>query len=176
MDILLYVSIGLAVGVISGTLGIGGGVLMLPALVWIGLMPSKAAGTTLAVLVVPVVLPAAWEYYNKGNVDLKAAAWIAIAFAIGGYGGAVLRHQHVLPEGFLRLSFGLIMVYIAFTLITASDSEVAKAAAGLTATLAAWLAYFGLRVLGRRALTRPNLHEQIRRMDEQDRGDADYYI
>ena len=80
MDILRYLAIGLAVGTVSGALGIGGGVLMLPALWWLCEMPpTKAAGTTLAVLVVPVVLPAAWEYYDKGHIDVRAALWIAVA-------------------------------------------------------------------------------------------------
>jgi uncharacterized membrane protein YfcA len=177
MDIVHFLCIGLVVGVISGMLGIGGGVLMLPALVWIcELKPSRAAGTTLAVLVVPVVLPAAYEYYTKGNVDLRAALWIALAFAVGGYGGALLRHVHILPEETLRLVFGLIMIYIAFSVILSADPDAAKAAAGVVGAGAAWMAYLGLRALGRRALARPGLREQIQRMDQEGHGEADYYI
>jgi hypothetical protein len=177
MDIVLYLSIGLVVGVVSGTLGIGGGVLMLPALWWLcQFPPSRAAGTTLAVLVVPVVLPAAYEYYGKGHIDLKATLWIALAFAVGGYGGAVLRNRHVLPEEVLRLAFGLIMIYIAFSVILSADPDAAKAAAGIGATVVAWLAFLTLRSLGRRALARPKLQEQIQRMDEQGHGNPDYYI
>jgi uncharacterized membrane protein YfcA len=177
MDIVLYLSIGLVVGVVSGTLGIGGGVLMLPALWWLCNFPAnRAAGTTLAVLVVPVVLPAAYEYYVKGNVDWKAALWIALAFAVGGYGGAVLRHRHVLPEEVLRLAFGLIMIYIAFSVILSADPDAAKAAAGIAATGLAWVGFVGLRMLGRRALARPKLQEQIQRMDQQGHGNPDYYI
>ena len=177
MDIIQYLCIGLAVGVISGTLGIGGGVLMLPALWWIcNLPPSRAAGTTLAVLVVPVVLPAAYEYYAKGNVDWRAALWIAAAFAVGGYGGAVLRNRHLLPEELLRLLFGLIMIYVAFNVMLSAEPDAAKAAAGIVATLLAWLGFLALRALGRRALARPKLQEQIQRMDEQGSGSPDYYI
>src|SRR5438094_9377817 len=156
MDILLFLGIGLVVGVLSGTLGIGGGVLMLPALIWLcGLPPSRAAGTTLAVLVVPVVLPAAYAYFEKDNIDFRAAMWIALAFGFGGYGGALLRNYEVLPEELLRLAFGLIMIYIACNVILSSDAHAAKAAAGLTATVLAWLAYVALRTLGRRMLARP---------------------
>jgi uncharacterized membrane protein YfcA len=177
MDIVQYLCIGLTVGVVSGTLGIGGGVLMLPALWWIcNLPPSRAAGTTLAVLVVPVVLPAAYEYYVKDNVDWKAALWIAVAFAIGGYGGAVLRNRHVLPEELLRQVFGLIMIYIAFNVILSAEPGAAKAAAGIVATALAWLSFLGLRILGRRALARPKLQEQIQRMEEEGSGSPDYYI
>jgi uncharacterized membrane protein YfcA len=177
MDIVQYLSIGLVVGVVSGTLGIGGGVLMLPALWWIcNLPPSRAAGTTLAVLVVPVVLPAAYEYYLKGNVDWKAALWIALAFAVGGYGGAILRNRNMLPDELLRLVFGLLMIYIAFSVMLSAHPEAAKAAAGIVATALAWLAYLGLRGLGRRALARPKLLEQIQRMDQEGHGNPDYYI
>ena len=101
MDIFLYLCIGLTVGVLSGTLGIGGGVLMLPALIWIcGLAPGRAAGTTLAVLVVPVVLPAAYAYFEKDNIDFRAAMWIALAFGFGGYGGALLRNLEFAGEPF----------------------------------------------------------------------------
>jgi uncharacterized membrane protein YfcA len=176
-NILVYLGIGLVVGVVSGSVGIGGGVLMLPALMWLcGMEPRCAAGTTLAVLVVPVVLPAAYDYWCNHHVNVKAALWIALAFAIGGYTGAALRTNHVLPDWLLRLGLGLIMMYIALNLIVISDSEAAKAAAGVTATLLAWLTFLWLRAVGKGALARPKLHEQIQRMHEQGHGDPDYYI
>jgi uncharacterized membrane protein YfcA len=177
MDILPFLGIGLVVGLISGTLGIGGGVLMLPALIWICRMkPVEAAGTTLAVLVVPVVLPAAWSYWSRDHVNVRAALWIAAAFALGGYGGAWLRTEGYLPDSLLRLCFGLLMIYIAFHLIIMSDSEAAKAAAGVTAMVLAWLGYLGLRTLGRRSAERPKLQEQIQKMGEQGHGGPDYHI
>jgi len=177
MEILLYIGLGLTVGVVSGSVGIGGGVLMLPLLTWMcGMHPQRAAGTTLAVLVVPVVLPAAYDYWLKDQIDLKAALWIALAFAIGGYAGAALRNNALLPEGLLRICLGLIMMYIAVHLVVMWDADAAKAAAGVTASLLAWLAYLGLRSLGRRALAPAKLQEQIQRMDQQGRGDPDYYI
>jgi uncharacterized membrane protein YfcA len=177
MDILLYLGIGLTVGVVSGTVGIGGGVLMLPALMWIcGQDQRLAAGTTLAVLVVPVVLPAAYEYWTKGYVDVKAALWIALAFALGGYLGAALRNNDVVPEEMLRFVLGLIMMYIAINLVLSSNSAATKAAAGVTALVLVWLVFLWLRAVGKRAVAKPNLQEQIRRMDEKGHGDPDYYI
>ena len=76
----------------------------------------------------------------------------------------------------LRLGFGLVMLYIALNLIVVSDSEAAKATAGVTATVVALLGYWGLRVLGRRALARPKLEEEIQRMEKEGHGDPDYYI
>jgi uncharacterized membrane protein YfcA len=177
MDILLYLGIGLAVGMLSGAVGIGGGVLMLPALMWIcGQDHRLAAGTTLAVLVVPVVLPATYEYWANGYVDVKAALWIALAFAMGGYLGAVLRNHNALPEEMVRLALGLFMMYIAINLVISSNSMATKAAAGVTAMVLAWLACLWLRGIGKRSLAKPKLQDLIRRMDEKGHGDPDYYI
>jgi uncharacterized membrane protein YfcA len=177
MSIILCLGIGLAIGMVSGALGIGGGVLLVPALIWLGnLDPRTAAGTTLAVLVVPVVLPAAWEYYANGYLHVKAAAWIAVAFAVGGFIGARLAVQHYLPESELRLVFGLMMIYIAVRFLMASSSEAARALVGLLAVTVAWVAYLGLRALGRRHRQRPDLGEQIRLTQQQGLGDPEYHI
>jgi hypothetical protein len=175
MRILLYLALGFTVGSISGTLGIGGGVLLMPALIWICQYDQlKAAGTTLAVLAMPIGLLAAWKYYQQSLMDLEAAVWIAVAFAAGAYGGASV--VTYIPQSVLRLGFGLLMMYIAVRFIVASNSEVANAAAGLTAVALAWLSYLGLRRLGRHHLPRPDLGEHIRSKHEQRWGDPEYQI
>jgi len=99
---------------------------------------------------------------------------IAVAFAAGAYlGAAAVRH---IPAELLRLCFGFLMLYIAIRFIVSSNSEVTHAAAGLVAVAVAWVAYLGLRVLGRRHQHRPDLGQHIRTAEEQGRGDADYYI
>src|SRR4051794_12482442 len=114
MQILLYLGIGLTIGTVSGALGIGGGVLLVPALIWIcGLEPRTAAGTSLAVFVLPVFLPAAWKFHSGRYLALTVALWIAVAFTVGGFVGATLRVHHVLPEQALRIAFGLLMIYVA---------------------------------------------------------------
>src|SRR5439155_1498662 len=148
MRILLFLAIGLTVGSVSGALGIGGGILLVPALIWLcGFEPSKAAGTSLAVLVPPIGLPAAWKYFVTRRIDLDAAIWIALAFAIGAYLGASVGPH--LPARTLRLGFGLMMIYIAIRFLFASDSEVANAAAGLVGVAMVCLGSFGLLALGR---------------------------
>jgi uncharacterized membrane protein YfcA len=177
MSIILYLGIGLTIGMVSGALGIGGGVLLVPALIWLGnLDPTTAAGTTLAVLVVPVVLPAAWMYYSRGYLDVQAAVWIAAAFAVGSFVGARLRVHHSLPEAEMRIAFALMMIYIAVRFLMASSSEAAQALVGLLAVAFAWVAYLGLRALGRRHRPRPDLGEKIRELEQQGRGDPEYYI
>src|SRR5262245_5360448 len=85
--ILIYLVLGVTIGGMSGALGIGGGVILVPALIWLLDFDQKAAaGTTLAVLAVPVLVPSVWKYYEQGLIEskhLQAAAWIAVAFAVG---------------------------------------------------------------------------------------------
>ena len=97
----LYILLGLVVGVFSGIVGIGGGILIIPALVYLFHMSQhKAQGTSLTALLAPIGALAFWEYYKAGNVDLKAGLLIALGFLVGGYFGG-LWAQH-LPEMVLR--------------------------------------------------------------------------
>ena len=175
MRILLYIAIGLTIGTISGMLGIGGGVLLVPALIWLcGFSYPRAAGTSLAILVPPIGLPAALRALRDDRVDLAAAVWIAGSFAVGAYGGAAA-FRYVHPE-YLRLGLGVIMLYIAVRFLVDSNSETANAAAGLTAVAVGVLGYWGLRLLGRRHLAKPDLGQQIRTAQEEGRGNIDYHI
>jgi uncharacterized membrane protein YfcA len=175
MTILTYLAIGLAIGSISGVMGIGGGVLLVPALIWFcDLKPAKAAGTTLAILIPPIGLPAAWRAYRAEQVDLEAALWIAAAFTIGAYVSRGL--VDYINVFYFRFAFGLLMIYVAMQFILVSDSAAANAFAGLTASLLAWLAFIGLRALGRRHMPMPNLGKQIEAKYGQGGGDIDYHI
>jgi len=82
-------AIGLTAGVFSGLLGIGGGIIMIPALVFfMGYSQHLAQGTTLAAMVLPIGLLAAAEYYKQGNVNISSAVIIAVSFVLGGFFGA----------------------------------------------------------------------------------------
>jgi uncharacterized membrane protein YfcA len=88
-DLPLYVLLGVVAGIFSGLIGIGGGVIIVPALVFhFGLSQHTAQGTTLALLVPPIGLPAAWTYYQSGYVDPKIAALICVGFVVGAVLGA----------------------------------------------------------------------------------------
>ncbi len=88
---LLYVFLGVFAGFLSGLIGIGGGVFIVPMLVFgFGFAQHEAQGTTLALLVPPVGLLAAWTYYKQGYVNLNVAALICVGFLIGGLLGAKL--------------------------------------------------------------------------------------
>jgi uncharacterized membrane protein YfcA len=108
--------IGLLVGVVSGVVGIGGGILFVPALVWLaGMSQHKAQGTSLGALLLPVGLFAFLEYYRKGNADLKVALLLAVGFLIGGYFGA-LGAQHI-PDLWLRRIFAVTMIAVGGQLL-----------------------------------------------------------
>ena len=108
--------IGLLVGVVSGVVGIGGGVLFVPALVWLaGMSQHKAQGTSLGALLAPVGIFAFMEYYRKGNADLKVALLLALGFLIGGYFGAV-GAQHI-SDLWLRRVFALTLIAVGGELL-----------------------------------------------------------
>jgi len=103
--------VGLVVGMFSGVVGIGGGILFVPALIWLaGMNQFKAQGTSLGALLAPVGIFAFWEYYRKGNADLHVALLLAAGFLVGGYLGAV-GAQHV-PEIWLRRIFAITLVAV----------------------------------------------------------------
>ena len=90
MSIAVYLAFGLVAGILSGLLGIGGGIFIIPALVFLlGFSQQMAQGTTLAMMVPPIGLLAAWAYYSKGYVDLKVAGLMCIGFFLGGFRGQI---------------------------------------------------------------------------------------
>jgi uncharacterized membrane protein YfcA len=104
--------LGVAIGVISGMVGIGGGALLVPALLYFyGMSQIKAQGTSVATLLLPIGCFAFWTYYKAGQVDFKLAMLVGIGFAVGGYfGGAWAQH---LSQAVLRRSFAVLLVVIA---------------------------------------------------------------
>jgi len=113
---LVLIIIGVAAGVLSGLVGVGGGIVMVPALVLLlGFSQKHAQGTTLAMLVLPVGIFAALTYYRAGYVNLKAAGWLAIGFLVG---AAISAHYAVkLPEHTMARVFGGVLLAIAAKLL-----------------------------------------------------------
>lgn len=113
---LLLVLIGLVSGIAAGLFGIGGGVLIVPALIYLAKFePHLAIGTSLAVLLPPVGLGAVIEYYRQGGVDIKAALVIALALLVGGWIGAHL--AGIINGHVLKLCFGIFVTGIGFYLM-----------------------------------------------------------
>jgi len=117
-DTLLFLLLGLVAGILSGLIGIGGGIIIVPALVFIfGLTQHQAQGTTLALMVPPIGILAAWTYYQKGFVDLRIAALICAGFVIGGLLGAKLATN--LSNVILEKIFGVALLLVALKMILA---------------------------------------------------------
>lgn len=111
-----YLLLGLFAGTLSGLIGIGGGVIIVPALVFLfGMNQHQAQGTTLALLVPPIGILAAWTYYKQGYVDLKIAALVVAGFFIGGLLGARMANQ--LSDTTLQRVFGVAMLLISLKMI-----------------------------------------------------------
>jgi len=114
--IFLYLILGLLVGVLSGIVGIGGGILIVPALVYLFHMSQhKAQGTSLGALLAPIGILAFWEYYKAGNADVKAALVIALGFIAGGYFGGLWAQK--LPDVVLQRIFGALLIIIGIKLL-----------------------------------------------------------
>lgn len=109
MSLLLYVFVGLISGILSGAFGIGGGTIMVPALVLLfGLTQHQAQGTALAVMLAPVFLLAVWRYYIAGNVNVLMAVFIACGFVVGALLGA--HFIQGVPEAHLKRAFGIFLI------------------------------------------------------------------
>ena len=119
MDIILIsglILLGLAAGALSGLIGIGGGIIIIPALVFIfGLSQKMAQGTTLALLVLPIGFFAALTYYKHGFVDIKFAALIIIGFILGSIIGAKFAIK--LPTEILTKVFAVTIILIGIKML-----------------------------------------------------------
>ena len=115
-SLLALVLIGLVSGLASGVFGIGGGVLIVPGLIYLaGFTQHRATGTSLAVLLPPVGLAATIEYYRHGNVDFRAALIVAALVFVGGWLGALIANRVGGP--YLRLAFGIFIVALGISLV-----------------------------------------------------------
>ena len=110
--IVLYLVLGLAAGVLSGLFGIGGGVVIVPALVLVARFSQlSAVGTSLGALLMPVGIFGALQYYRSGNLDVKASALIAVGLTAGVYLGAMIA-PGIGPVTLRRL-FAVFLVIVA---------------------------------------------------------------
>jgi uncharacterized membrane protein YfcA len=116
MSMILYLLLGLLAGTFSGLVGIGGAIIIIPALVvFFGLSQHIAQGTTLALMVPPIGLLAAWTYYKAGFVDLKIAGLICLGFFVGGLVGA--RFATGISDQVLRRLFGVLLLLTSLKMI-----------------------------------------------------------
>jgi len=114
--ILGLIILGVLAGVFSGVVGIGGGIIIVPALVYLfGLSQHQAQGTTLGLLMFPVGIMAVLQYYKQGYIDFRYVLFIAAGFVAGGYLGGRLAVN--LPDHQIRKIFALLMMAIAIKVL-----------------------------------------------------------
>ena len=110
--LLILIVIGIITGVMAGMLGIGGAIIMIPALVFfLGISQQAAQGTSLAVMLPPVGIIAAYNYYKAGQVNIKFAIVLAVCFLIGSYFGSKLALN--LSQPVLKKIFGILLLLVA---------------------------------------------------------------
>ncbi|MFT5169630.1 MAG: putative membrane protein YfcA [Lysobacterales bacterium] len=111
MTILLYLLVGLFAGTCGGALGLGGGTIMVPALIFLfGLTQHQAQGTSLAVMLPPVFILAVMRYYQAGNVKVQMALIISVGFVVGALIGA--HYVQNIPAAQLKKIFGIFLVLV----------------------------------------------------------------
>ncbi len=116
MNAVLYVILGIIAGICGGMFGIGGGTILIPALVYIlGLTQHQAQGTTLAIMVPPIGLLAALRYYYSGNVKVGIAGFVCIGFLVGGLIGANFVQN--VPDLLLKRLFGIFLLIVSLRMI-----------------------------------------------------------
>ncbi len=116
VEIIILILIGIAAGILSGLFGVGGGVIIVPAFVFfLGMTQHEAQGTSIGLMLLPIGILAAYNYYQSGNLDIKAGLIVASAFVIGGYFGSKLSLG--IDEYILKRIFGLLMLFISIKLI-----------------------------------------------------------
>ena len=110
--LLILIGIGILTGFMAGMLGIGGAIIMIPALVLLmGFTQQGAQGTSLAVMLPPIGIIAAYNYYKAGEVNIKFALILAVAFLFGSYFGSKLALS--MPQALLKKVFGILLLLVA---------------------------------------------------------------
>ncbi|MDP4263802.1 MAG: sulfite exporter TauE/SafE family protein [Bacteroidota bacterium] len=128
-SITLLVVVGLAAGILSGLVGVGGGIIIVPALVFfLGFSQLQAQGTSLGLLLLPVGIFAVINYYKSGYIDLKVVGVMCLAFVAGGWIGSKLALR--LDQETVKKIFAIVLFYTAFRLLH-WDAALAKWVRGI---------------------------------------------
>jgi uncharacterized membrane protein YfcA len=125
MESIVFILIGIGAGVSSGLFGVGGGIIIVPALTYFASFSQhRATGTSLAVMLPPIGIAAAYEYYKKGNIDIYAAIYIAAALLIGAWVGSLISQRISGPT--LKLAFGVYVILVGILTVFRSYREISQ--------------------------------------------------
>ncbi len=153
-----FVVLGLLVGGLSGILGLGGGIFLVPALIFLfHFTPPQAQGTSLAVLIPPIGLFAALEYYRKGLIEFGVVGLICLGFVLGAYVGAFFVDR--IPVTPMRRVLGFFLFFIALQMVFASPDQ--RFGSVFPATLGTGLLALAYALERRLGLALPRLRRAI---------------
>lgn len=146
----MFIVTGLLIGGLSGMLGIGGAVILVPVLVLVfGFTQSRAQGTTLGALVPPIGIFAAMQYYRNGMLDVRVAGLVAVGFVFGAFGGAAL--VPYIPQVWLKRIFASVLIYVAAQMVFQDPKRKMSAVIpGLIAIGLLWVVYAVKRAFGKK--------------------------
>ena len=115
-SILILLAIGIVAGMLSGLVGVGGGIIIVPVLVYfLGYSQHQAQGTTLFLFMLPVGVLGVYNYYKAGNVDFKAALIIGCTFIVGSYIGS--KAALALDQNTVKKLFGILIFIVSLKMI-----------------------------------------------------------
>ncbi len=115
--LIILICIGLVAGFLSGIIGIGGGIIIVPALVYLlGISQQSAQGTSIALMLPPIGVLAAMNYYKAGSLNVKYALIIAVTFIVGGYLGSKMSLAYF-SEAAMKKIFGIILMVVSIKMI-----------------------------------------------------------
>ena len=168
--------VGLGIGVVSGMVGIGGGILVIPVLMlFFHFSQPRANGTSLAMMLPPIGVFAVLSYWRAGNVDWRFAVLLSAGFAAGAYVGARAVNGGWVNPHALRVTFALLLVYSAARMLFHSGSRAGAALQTSLLVLSFAGTYAAMRVLGKRWKRAPEWGAVYRRK-RQERYEYDYEI
>ena len=115
-QIIILIIVGILSGILAGVFGVGGAIIVIPALIFIlGMSQHEAQGTSLAFMLPPVGILATWNYWKAGNVNWKVALILSLTFVVGAYLGSHISIN--IPDKMLRKLFGGLLILIALKMI-----------------------------------------------------------
>ena len=114
--VFILILIGLLAGMLSGLIGVGGGIIIVPALIFfLGFTQKEAQGTSLGLLLLPIGILAVMNYYNKGLIDIKVVGIMAASFVLGGFLGSKI--ALAISEDALKKIFAIILFYTGLKML-----------------------------------------------------------
>ncbi len=132
--VIILLLVGIAAGTLSGMVGIGGGILIVPALVYfLGFSQKMAQGTSLGILLLPIGLLGVLQFYKQGFIDMRVVLIISLAFFFGSYFGSKIALS--LPQETVKKVFAVLMILIAVKMLFLDKKLVDDTAAGTTVKL-----------------------------------------